>query len=58
MKTKKNKTLILSKATIVSLDSKQQGEVKGGYWFTYFYQDCWSWHPVCPTMPLPDCGPY
>lgn len=58
MKIKKNKKLTLSKATVVSLDKKQQQDAKGGYWYTYFNEGCYSWDPVCPTRPLPDCGPF
>ena len=56
MKTKKlTKKLTLSKATIAMLDNKEKGNVKGGYLNTNFLDDCYTWDPVCPTLPQQTC---
>ena len=52
---KLGKKLALSKTTIVNLEQKEQGAVKGGYWHTECNEGCRTWHPVCFTMPY-DCS--
>lgn len=48
MKTKKLK-LTLNKTTIAVLDNKVQSTVKGGYWPTDLYHNCYTWYPQCPS---------
>ncbi len=59
MKSKKpNKKLSFSKTTIVSLGNKEQRAVKGGYYYTEMWGDCYTWHPVCFTKPVYKCLPF
>lgn len=55
MKPTKKRKLTLSKATVARLGSKQQLDIKGGYYETRFAATCYTWDPVCPTLPLPNC---
>ncbi len=59
MKTKKITTkLTLNKATIAVLGQEQQGNVKGGYYYTKINggTECYTWDPQCPTLPAYKCG--
>lgn len=58
MKTKKlNTKLEFKKATVVTLTTKSQQDVKGGYYYTRINggTDCYTWHPACWTLPTPNC---
>lgn len=56
MKTQKiNTRLNLNKTTIATLADEQQLLVKGGYYATRIGQTCYTWSPVCPTLPLFAC---
>lgn len=54
---KLTKKLALNKSTVSSLDTLEQLSVKGGYYYTAIDASCKTWDPVCPTKPLPSCGP-
>lgn len=54
---KLTKKLVLNKSTVSSLDTLEQFSVKGGGYITALDLTCKTWDPVCPTKPLPNCGP-
>ena len=55
---KLTKKLVLNKSTVTSLEHFEQASVKGGGYYTEMYGGpyCHTWHPECPTKPLPNCG--
>lgn len=52
---KLNKKLVLKKVTVAGLCTEEQRLVKGGYYFTEIGGDCYTWHPVCFTLPAYKC---
>ena len=52
------KKLVFNKSTVASLDMAEQAVVKGGDYYTAINQSCKTWDPLCPTRPLPECGPF
>ncbi|MCU0285822.1 MAG: class I lanthipeptide [Acidobacteria bacterium] len=55
MKNKKVK-LTLNKVTIAMLDNQEKSAVKGGYYWTDLYHNCYTWYPQCPSKYATICS--